>query len=67
MKFDLFLLFINLSFNFTHIFFFLQDLKDADDTASTFRNSENSQLVQIQKKDNIIEKSIDKLKETGTV
>ncbi|KAA0025235.1 LETM1-like protein [Cucumis melo var. makuwa] len=43
-----------------------EDLKDADDTGSTFRNSENSQLVQIQKKDNIIEKSIDKLKETGT-
>ncbi|CAK9320190.1 unnamed protein product [Citrullus colocynthis] len=43
-----------------------EELKDADDTASSFRNSENSQLVQIQKKDNIIEKSIDKLKETGT-
>ncbi|KAG6604333.1 Mitochondrial proton/calcium exchanger protein, partial [Cucurbita argyrosperma subsp. sororia] len=43
-----------------------EDPKDTDDAASSFRNRENSQLLQIQKKDNIIEKSIDKLKETST-
>lgn len=46
--------------------FLLQDIKVMDDRAN-FSESRGSQLVQVQKSENIIGKSIDKLKETSMV
>lgn len=49
--------------------FFQDDIQATDDTSSHRNRNvrEQSGLVQVQKKENIIEKSLDKLKETSTV
>lgn len=47
--------------------FFQDDIQATDDTSSHRNVREQSGLVQVQKKENIIEKSLDKLKETSTV
>lgn len=47
--------------------FFQDDVRATDDTSSHSNVRERTGLVQVQKKENIIEKSLDKLKETSTV
>lgn len=44
-----------------------QDSKETDDTANYHDDAGSAQLVQVQKKENVIAKSLDKLKETSTV
>ncbi|CAL5387321.1 unnamed protein product [Camellia sinensis] len=44
----------------------LEEIKMTDDTATYTDEAEGSQLVPVQKKENIIGKSLDKLKDTGT-
>lgn len=48
-------------------FFLKQDIKPADDSSTYEDDVGAAQLVQVQKKENIIEKSFDKLKEASTV
>lgn len=47
--------------------FFQEEIKMTADTATYTDEAEGSQLVPVQKKENIIGKSLDKLKDTGTV
>jgi hypothetical protein len=49
------------------IFFFSQEFKVTDDGDNYQDDATGSQLVQVQKKDSIIEKSFVKLKEASTV
>uniref|UniRef100_A0A2C9VET3 LETM1-like protein n=2 Tax=Manihot esculenta TaxID=3983 RepID=A0A2C9VET3_MANES len=44
-----------------------EDSKETDDTANYHDDAGSAQLVQVQKKENVIAKSLDKLKETSTV
>lgn len=45
----------------------LQDVKLADDSSRYSNDPGAAKLVKVQKKENIIERSLDKLKETSTV
>ena len=48
-------------------FTFVQDIKVTDDHTSSINDAGHDQLVEVQKKESIIEKSLDKIKETSTV
>lgn len=48
-------------------FSFYQDIKPADDSSKYEGGIAAAQLVQVLKKENVIEKSFDKLKEASTV
>ena len=48
-------------------FKYVQDIKVTDDRPSSINDAEHTQLVEVQKQESIIEKSLDKIKETSTV
>ena len=59
-----FFMYVLICFTF---FKFVQDVKITDDRPSSIKDAGHAQLVEVLKKESIIQKSLDKIKETSTV